>query len=172
MRLSRLDQRGSGAGRPISITSMSDESGNQGNGARIQVVESERESCSFEPALAKAFGRVLFTPAWWPADAQQLEYRVDRFPHRTHYWVGAIRNDGVPVGVVGHVEMPGARRATGEWWEPSELAHVRGLVGWVGVPPRLQAVVHDEELAIHLIGYEAEEEVVKAANSLRRIEPE
>jgi hypothetical protein len=115
---------------------------------------------------------VLVAPAWWPQDAQEPEYRLDRFPHRTHYWVGSIRDDGVPVGVVGTVEVPGARRATGEWSEPSELAHVRGLIGKVGVPPRLQALVHDEELAIHLIGYETEDEIAKAVNSFQRISPE
>jgi hypothetical protein len=115
---------------------------------------------------------VLFTPAWWPEDAQEFEYRVDRFPRRTHYWVGSIRDEGAAVGVFGSVEMPGARRATGEWWEPTELEHVRGLIGRCGVPPRLQAVVHEEELAIHLIGYETEEEIVKAVNSFQRISPE
>jgi hypothetical protein len=151
---------------------MSDRSGNGRSGVRMEIVESAREICSSVPALATAFGRVLFTPAWWPEDAQELECRLDRFPHRTHYWVGAIRDDSVPVGVVGNVEVPGARRATGEWWAPSELAHVRGLIGRVGIPHRLQAVVHDEDLAIHLIGYETEAEIVKTVNSFQRISPE
>ena len=97
---------------------------------------------------------------------------MDRFPHRTQYWVGSLRAHGVPVGVVGGVEVPGARRATGEWWEPSELAHVRGLIPRTGIPPRLQAVVHDEDLAIHLIGYETAEEIIKAVNSFQRVSPE
>jgi hypothetical protein len=164
-------RREAGRGRAISITHMSDGGGNGRSGPRVGSVESVRESCSSVPALAKAFGRVLFTPAWWPEDTQRLEYRLDRFPHRTHYWIGSLRDDGVPVGVVGSVELPGARRATGEWWEPSELAHVRGLIGRTGIPPKLQAVVHDEELAIHLIGYATEEEIVKTVNSFQRISP-
>ncbi len=156
----------------ISITRMSDGSGNRRNGVRMEIVESARESCSSGPGLAKAFGRVLFTPAWWPADAQEIEYRLDRFPHRTHYWIGSTRDDGVPIGVVGNVEVPGVLRATGRWWEPRELAHLRGLIGRVGVPSHLQAVVHDDELAIHLIGYETEAEIIKAVNSFQRISPE
>lgn len=151
---------------------MPDGSGNAPNGVRIEIVESARESGSSAPGLATAFGRVLLTPAWWPADAQKIEYRLDRFPHRTHYWIGSTRNDGLPIGVVGSVEMPGVRRATGEWWEPRELAHLRGLIGRVGVPSHLQAVVHDQELSIHLIGYETEEEIVKAVNSFQLISPE
>jgi hypothetical protein len=63
----------------------------------------------------------------------------------------------------------GAGRAAGEWYEPRELAPVRGLIGRVGIPPRLQALVHHEKLAIHLIGYETEEESISATRSLRGV---
>lgn len=46
---------------------------------------------------------------------------------------------------------------------------MRGLIGRVGIPPRFQAVVHHEKLAIHLIGYETEREIMSAATGLRRV---
>jgi hypothetical protein len=45
------------------------------------------------------------------------------------------------------------------------------LVGNVGTPSRVQAVVHDAGLAVHLIGYDTEDEIMQAATSLRRFEP-
>jgi hypothetical protein len=39
----------------------------------------------------------------------------------------------------------------------------------VGIPPRLQALVHREKLAIRLIGYETEEEIISVARSLRPV---
>jgi len=63
----------------------------------------------------------------------------------------------------------GAGRAAGEWYEPRELAPLRGLIGRVGIPPRLQALVHREKLAIRLIGYETEEEIISVARSLRPV---
>ena len=47
----------------------------------------------------------------------------------------------------------------GEWSEPRQLAHVRGLIGRVGVPPELQAVIYDQGLEIHVIGYDTEDEI-------------
>jgi hypothetical protein len=49
---------------------------------------------------------------------------------------------------------------------------LRGLIGRVGTPARLQAVVHDEQLAIHSIGYETEDEIISAVRSLRRVKPD
>ncbi len=72
----------------------------------------------------------------------------------------------MPLCVIGHFEVKGAGRATGEWYSPREFAHLRGLIGRVGTPPRLQAVVHDEQLAIHLIGYDTEDEIISAVKSL------
>jgi hypothetical protein len=46
-----------------------------------------------------------------------------------------------------------------------------GLIGWVGVPPRVQVVVYDHELAIQLTGYHTEDEMMRAVRSLRQIEP-
>jgi hypothetical protein len=109
---------------------------------------------------------------WWPEDVEEIDYWLDRFPHRMHYRIGSARHDGVPIYVVGGVEVLGAGRATGEWWEPRELAHLRGLIGSVGVPPRLQAIVYDEKLAIHLIGYDTEQEIMSAVSSLQRVTPE
>ena len=86
------------------------------------------------------------------------------------------RRDRVPVGVIGHFEAPGARSPSewldGEWSEPRELAHVRGLIGQVGIPPRLQAVIYDQGFEIHLVGYDTEDEILSAVESLCRASPD
>jgi len=48
---------------------------------------------------------------------------------------------------------------------------LRGLVGWVGIPPRLQTVIYDQQLAIQLIGYRTEDEMMNAVRSLHPIDP-
>jgi hypothetical protein len=78
------------------------------------------------------------------SDVETISYVLDLLPRRDHYRIGSTRHEDVPICVIGHREVPGAGRAAGEWYEPSELAQVRGLIGRVGTPPRLQAVVHDE----------------------------
>lgn len=93
---------------------------------------------------------------------------VDR-AGRDRYRIGSTRHDDASICVVGHREVSGAGRADGEWYAPQQLATVRGLIGRVGIPPRLQAVAHQEKLAIHLIGYETEGEIMSAATSLRRV---
>ena len=60
----------------------------------------------------------------------------------------------------------------GEWSEPRELARLRGLIGRVGFPPTLQAVIYDQGLEIHLIGYDTEDEIMSAITSLRRASPD
>jgi hypothetical protein len=60
----------------------------------------------------------------------------------------------------------------GEWSEPRELEHVRGLVGRVGIPPRLQVVIYDQQLAIPFIGCETEDEIMRTVTSLRPIAPD
>jgi hypothetical protein len=49
---------------------------------------------------------------------------------------------------------------------------VRGLIGRVGIPPRLQAVTYEQKLETHLIGYDTEDEIMSAVRSLRRISPD
>jgi hypothetical protein len=58
----------------------------------------------------------------------------------------------------------------GEWTESRELAHVRGLIGWVGIPPRFQVVMYDQRLAVELIGYHTEDEIMSAVKSMRDID--
>jgi hypothetical protein len=85
-----------------------------------------------------------------------------------------MRSEGVPICVIGWLEVPGSRSPrdwlAGEWTEPKELEHKRGLLGRVGVPPKLQAVIYDEQLEIQLIGYATEQEIVRTVQSLRRVE--
>jgi hypothetical protein len=65
-----------------------------------------------------------------------------------------------------------AQGLVGEWTESRELAHVRGRIGWIGIPPRLQVVIYDKRLAIQLVGYHTEDEIMSAVRSLRQIEPD
>lgn len=128
-------------------------------------------------ALAQAFGSAILEPSWWPADAGEVSYCVARFSSgRAHYEMESSRRDRVPVGVIGHFEAPGARSPSewldGEWSEPRELAHVRGLIGQVGIPPRLQAVIYDQGFEIHLVGYDTEDEILSAVESLCRASPD
>jgi hypothetical protein len=46
------------------------------------------------------------------------------------------------------------------------------LVGRVGIPPRLQVVIYDQQLAIQLIGYEIEDEIMRTVKSLRPVAPD
>lgn len=82
----------------------------------------------------------------------------------------------MPICVIGRVEASEARRSPrdwlpGEWHEPVELAHVRGLIGRVGIPPRLQAFAYDEELTIVLVDYDTENEIMSRV-SFRRVRPD
>jgi hypothetical protein len=115
-----------------------------------------------------------FEPAWWPTDVGEISCVLDRLPGvdragRDHYRIGSTRHDALPICVIGQYEVPGAGRAQGEWYAPRELAAVRGLIGRVGVPPRLQAVVHKGKLAVHLIGFATEDEIMSAATSLHQV---
>jgi hypothetical protein len=97
-------------------------------------------------------------------------------PRGDHYQIGSTRRGGVPILTVGHREAELNDRSPrdwliGEWSEPAELAHVRGLIGAVGVPPRLQGVVYAHGLQIQLLGYETEAEIRRAVDTLVRVVP-
>lgn len=145
--------------------------------ARVTFEEAASDTYASALALARAFDSTVLEPSWWPAGIQEISYCLARFSTgRAHYEIESIRRDGVPVGVIGQYETPGSRSPRewldGEWSEPRELADVRGLIGRVGVPSRLQAVVYDQKLEIHLIGYDTEDEIVSAVSSLRRVSPD
>lgn len=137
---------------------------------RVTIGEAETEVYSSAVSLEQAFGSTMLEPSWWPADAGPIGYRLARSLDHLEYVIVSTRSgDDSLTCVIGHVEVPGGGRAAGDWYAPSELKELRGLVGRTGHPRRLQAVVHDEGLAIHLIGYGSEAEVVRAAHSLRRV---
>jgi len=143
------------------------------DGPRASMVEAVSETYNSALALVHAFGSPVVVPSWWPADIGEISYSVDRFPGRASYRVGSTRRDGVPLFVIGRVEASEARRSPrdwlpGEWHEPVELARMEGLIGRVGIPPRLQAFVYDGELTISLIGYDTEDEIIRAVNNFRR----
>jgi hypothetical protein len=119
---------------------------------------------------------MILEPSWWPADAQEISYSLDGVPDRPHYRVGSVRAEGQPICAIGYLEAAWAGRSPrdwldGDWSEPADLADLRGLVGRVGTPPRLQVVIYDQQLAIQLIGYSTEDEIKSAVQSLRRVEP-
>jgi hypothetical protein len=119
--------------------------------------------------LAEALGSPVVKPAWWPEDAGKITYSLDQRPSLgAGYSMLATRRGCVPVGVVARPEHPAGGLADGEWHAAPELEGLRGMIGKVGRPPRLQAVAHAEGMRIHLIGYQSETEIVRAATSLQR----
>ncbi len=121
-----------------------------------------------------AFGLIGSEPA---ADTGEISYSLNGFSSRPHSSIGSIRASGVPLCVIGFYEAAWAGRSPrdwlhGQWSEPRELEHVRGLVGRVGIPPVLQVVIYDQQLAIQLIGHETEDEIMSTVSSLRPIAPD
>jgi hypothetical protein len=123
-------------------------------------------------ALARAFGSTVLEPSWWPEDVEEIRRSLARFSTApARYEILSTRRDGTPVGVIGHVGRSPREWLDGEWSEPPELAELRGLIGRVGIPARLQGVIYDQELQMHLIGYDTEDEILSTARSLRRVNP-
>lgn len=148
------------------------------SGPRVTIQETPSTTYDSASALAQAFGSTVLEPSWWPADTGDISYSLlDGFSNRPHYSIGSIRAEGVPISVIGFREAAWGGRSPrdwlqGEWSEPRELEHVRGLVGRVGIPPRLQVVVYDQQPAIQLIGYETGDEIMRTVRSLRPIAPD
>jgi hypothetical protein len=146
-------------------------------GNRVTCEQAALEIYPTAAELAHAFGSTILEPSWWPADAGEISYWAVPFSSgRTHYEIESTRRDGVPVGVIGHLDVSAGRSPRewldGEWTEPRELAHLRGLIGRVGTPPALQGVIYDQGLEIHLIGYDTDDEILSAVTSLRRVRPD
>jgi hypothetical protein len=146
-----------------------------GNRVTSEVAASEIYASGL--ALARAFGSTVLEPSWWPEDVEEIRCSLARFSSgHAHYEILSTRRDGTPVGVIGHHVAGSGRRSPrewldGEWSEPRELAELRGLIGRAGIPARLQGVIYDQELEIHLIGYDTEDEIVTTVSSLRRVNP-
>jgi hypothetical protein len=169
-----LTLAGSDAGPPEPQVPANDPAADDhGPRATSEVAASETYASGL--ALARAFGSTVLEPSWWPEDVEEIRCCLARFSSgHAHYEILSTRRDGTPVGVIGHVE--GSRRSPrkwldGEWSEPRELAQVRGVIGRVGIPARLQGVIYDQELEMHLIGYDTEDEIVSTVSSLRRVSP-
>jgi hypothetical protein len=146
------------------------------SGPRVTIEQTPSATFGSASALALAFGSTILEPTWWPEDTGQRSYNLDGSSNRIHYSIGSIRADGVPILVVGFHEAGWDGRSPrdwlhGDWSEPRELQHVRGLVGRVGVPPVLQVVLYDQQLAMQLIGYETDDEIRCAVRSLRPVSP-
>jgi hypothetical protein len=125
-------------------------------------------------ALARAFGKPMLVPSWWPPDVPEISYSLTTTAAGASYRIGSHRDDGSPILVVGLSEDTWAGRSpedclNGGWTHPPDLAQVRGLIGRVGSPLSLQAVIYDAGLAVQLIGYRTEDEVRNSVGSLQRI---
>jgi hypothetical protein len=144
------------------------------DGPRATSSQVHSETYGSARELARAFSAPVLEPTWWPADTQEISYDLARSgAGGRHYQIGSIRSEGVPICVVGHLEAALAGRSPrdwlhGEWSEPPELKKVRGLIGQVGIPRQLQAVIYDHQLQIQLIGYDSHEEIINAVSSLRQ----
>jgi hypothetical protein len=97
-------------------------------------------------------------------------YWLERLPSHVHYRIGSTRHDGIPICVIGQPENRNGRLPHDDWYQPPALEALGGLVRPNG--SGVQAVVHDEQQTIHLIGFESEAEVVRAVRSFRRVTAE
>lgn len=133
-------------------------------------VEVDSKDCGSAPGLADGFGGPIFEPTWWPDDSGAVTYVLDRSPSRVTYRIGSTRSDGTPICVIGRAEQRGGSLPDGNWSPLPELEALHGLVRTVG--GHVHVVVNVEQQTIHLIGYASEAEVVRAAETLRRVTPE
>jgi len=44
-------------------------------------------------------------PTWWPADTEEISYRLVRSLGGIHYQIGSTRSEGVPICVIGHLQI-------------------------------------------------------------------
>jgi hypothetical protein len=142
----------------------------------VTVGEADSQAYDSASELARAFGSFVLEPTWWPADTARISYVLVRSSRSAHYRIESTRTEGVPICVVGHLQATLSGRTPrdwlhGEWSEPPELAHVRGLIGKVGIPRRLQATIYDQGQQLQLIGYGSEAEILKAIESLHAVSP-
>lgn len=142
-------------------------------GPRVTIREMQSETFPNARELAQAFGSAVCEPTWWPADTEHISYRLVRGSGPAHYEIGGTRHGAIPICVVGHAEADLNGRSprdwlSGEWSAPPELADLRGAIGAVGTPRRLQAVIYSCGLQIQLIGYDTEQEIIRAVDSLRQ----
>jgi hypothetical protein len=147
-----------------------------GEGATVTVGEADSQAYDSAAELARAFGSFVLEPTWWPADTAGISYVLVRSSRGAHYRIESTRTEGVPICVVGHLQATLSGRTPrdwlhGEWSEPPKLAHVRGLIGKVGIPRRLQAAIYDQGQQLQLIGYDSEAEILKVIDSLHAVSP-
>ena len=96
----------------------------------VSSTEAVAEAYSSASTLARAFGGPVLEPAWWPADVGQISYVLARFPGRALYRIDQLATTRYQYASSAIGRSRGAGRAAGEWYEPRELAPLRGLIGW------------------------------------------
>jgi hypothetical protein len=133
-------------------------------------VRASSEEFISETALAHAYGSPVYVPSRWPAGLSPLVYVLERFTngHSTHYRIEVIRDDGLPINIVGFSGRPSQKAGRGGW-EPVSgmerdhaLARQRENAADVVVWKQMQYVVL-------LIGYGSLSEAIEAAQSLRQV---
>ncbi len=118
-------------------------------------------------ALAQNFDLPVFEPAWWPTDIGELTYEIKALAPGLAYYIGSVRNDGAPIVVLGQAENPRALLPADNWQPAPELAEPGGLIG--GDDGRRRVVLSLEKQRVQMIGYRTRADVIRAAQSLRRI---
>ena len=110
-------------------------------------------------------------PHWWPPDSRGVSYGLMSGAGRSCYRIYTQRANGAPVCVVGLLESCWRGRSPkdwleGDWFEPESLAHVRGIVGRVGTSAALHVALYSNGLAIQLLGYRTDQEILNVVGSL------
>lgn len=126
------------------------------------------EQCGSAEALAEGFGFPVFVPTWWPDGASDVvDYELDELSSGVLYRIESRRADGSPLRIIGGRKNPEAQLATGDWHEHPEIARWHGLVRLDD--DRFHAVIQRDQQTIHLMGFSSQADVVRAAESLRRV---
>jgi len=109
----------------------------------------------------EAFGSSIYVPIWWP-ERDRVRYALGRQAGGRTYQVRSGRRS--IIGVIGRQEIA-ERLPWGDWHGTPELED--GLVDTSG--DAVRAVVYVGGHTVHLMGYGSEDEVVRAATSLREV---
>jgi hypothetical protein len=138
-------------------------------GPRAEITEVPSTAYASAHELARAFGSVVFEPAWWPSDIEELTYELLESASGPSYHIGSVRTDGRPIVLIGQREDPRVHLLLENWYEPDALKALGGIAAETGAGYR--AVLRQEQQTVQLIGYLSEAEVTRAALSLNRVAP-
>lgn len=134
---------------------------------RQSVIKVPSEQFKSAQAVAKSLRLTVYEPTWWPEDVGTLTYQIQEFTSGSYYRIGSVRSDGTPISVLGGRRSDQARLPPEHWYALPELQSWSGLVS--ETETHCRAVLQKDEQTIQLIGFESVGEIVRAADSLRRV---